>query len=435
MDVRVVQGGEVLGEVNADINVPNLLTAVFTATRRGKSDVPFAVDQQGVLHTQTAADRGVITALGTSALQSDTPPGTVVLPDWVIATTFDPGGSGLKFGIARPLTGALDDLRRSSTRDATLGLGFIGLALVGIIPLASRLTRNLMRLSDGVNRIAGGDYSARVTVSAKDEVGALARAFNQMAADVERHERSAVEQERLRRELELGRGIQYDMLPPGPLQVGLIRIRGVSVPANEVGGDFFNYFQTSSGEIALVVGDVSGKGVGAALVMANVQASIRTRLALGQDLASLARELDADIGISTRDAMYATLFVGLLHPETRVLRYVNAGHNTPFVIRSGEGVKRMDATGLPIGLLVGHDYEECVFSLAAGDILFFYTDGCIEAHNPAGEMFGSERLEELLISESRSDGDMLVRIEGEIQRFCAGREPFDDATLMVVNVG
>src|SRR6185295_19297795 len=124
----------------------------------------------------------------------------------------------------------------------------------------------------------------------------------------------------------------------------------------EVGGDFFNYFQVADGKIALLVGDVSGKGVGAALLMANIQASLRTRLALGQDLASLARELDTDIGASTPGAVYSTLFVGLLDPESRTLDYVNAGHNPQYVLRSGGGLERMESTGLPIGLLAGHPY-------------------------------------------------------------------------------
>ena len=96
---------------------------------------------------------------------------------------------------------------------------------------------------------------------------------------MEKHERTAVEQERIKRELELGRQIQHEMLPHAPLRLGLTEIKGVSVPAREVGGDFFNYFELSNGQIALLVGDVSGKGVGAALLMANIQASLRTRLA------------------------------------------------------------------------------------------------------------------------------------------------------------
>jgi len=99
-------------------------------------------------------------------------------------------------------------------------------------------------------------------------------------------------------------------------------VKGVSVPAKEVGGDFFNYFSLADGRIALLVGDVSGKGVGAALLMANIQASLRTRLALGQDLDAIAREIDVDIEGNTPGPIYATLFVGILDPATRELRYV-----------------------------------------------------------------------------------------------------------------
>jgi serine phosphatase RsbU (regulator of sigma subunit) len=436
MDVSVTRNGETVGQVNAEINLPNLLATVFTTTRRDRGEVPFAVDAKGGLYTPSEADRAVIAGLNTAAAKPETPPGTVLLPDWVIVTAADPTGSELKFGIARPVGDALQDLRRTSTRNAALGLALIGLALVGIVPLSGRLTRNLSRLSDGVNRIARGDYATRVDVSSKDEIGRLAGAFNRMAEDVERHQRAAVEQERLRRELELGRQIQHDMLPHDPLRLGLTEVRGVSVPATEVGGDFFNYFQTATGAIALVVGDVSGKGVGAALLMANIQASLRARLALGQPLASLARELDADIGASTPGASYATLFVALLDPEHRMLDYVNAGHHPQYVVRAAGGLERMESTGLPIGMLVGHDYGERRVHLAPGDALFFYTDGCVEAENGAGEPFGNERLEALLAARPRDAGsDILPVIEREIRQFRSGREPFDDATMMVVTVG
>jgi sigma-B regulation protein RsbU (phosphoserine phosphatase) len=354
--------------------------------------------------------------------------------DWIVVSTADPTGSGLRFGIARPVGDSLQSLRKTSVRNAAFGLGFIGLALIGIVPLSSRLTKNLSTLSDGVRRIARGDYSARVNLKSGDEVGRLATAFNQMAADVERHQQSAVEQERIKRELELGRQIQHDMLPQGPLRFGLTEIKGVSVPAKEVGGDFFNYFSLSDGRIALLVGDVSGKGVGAALLMANIQASLRTRLALGQELDALARELDVDIEGNTPGPIYATLFVGILNPATRELRYVNAGHNPQYILRTTGALEHMSSSGLPVGLLAGRGYVEARVQLNAGDLLFFYTDGCVEAENEAGDMFGAEQLEGLLVSATGTD-DLLARVEGVLKQYRGTREPFDDATMMVVKVG
>jgi serine phosphatase RsbU (regulator of sigma subunit) len=432
--VRVERDGEVVSEVGADINLPNLLAAVFATTSRERGEVPFAVAKDGTLHTPNDADRRTVEGLSADALSANTPPGTSLTGDWVVVTTADPTGLEAKFGVARPLGDAVSDLQRSAAVNAGFGFGLIVLALVGIVPLSSRLTRNLESLSEGVNRIAQGDYAARVQVKASDEVGRLAKAFNQMAADVEAHQRSMVERERIRHELELGRQIQHDMLPQVPLKLGLTEVRGVSVPAREVGGDFFNYFLLTNGTVALLVGDVSGKGVGAALLMANIQASLRTRLSLGQDLASLAQELDRDIESSTPGPVYATLFVGIFDPATRLLRCVNAGHNPQYVIRHGGGLERLESTGLPIGLLAGLGYTEQRVQLEAGDLLFFYTDGCVEAEDTSGEMFGMDRLDETLRA-SAGAVDVLTAVETEITRFRAGVELNDDATMMALRVG
>ena len=434
--VKVERDGQVVGQVNADVDMTKLLATVFAKTSHERGELAFAVGEGGELYTPTPAAKQQLQALGTSALSISSKPGTTVLPDWIVATTTDPTGSGLKFGIARPVGDALVDLRRTSARNAALGFGFIGLALIVIVPLSAGLTRNLDTLSAGVRRIAEGDYSARVPVRSNDEIGRLAVAFNQMAADVEEHQRSAVSQERIRRELELGRQIQHDMLPQGSLMLGLTEIKGVSVPAREVGGDFFNYFQLRDGRIALLVGDVSGKGVGAALLMANLQAALRTRLALGQDLASLAQELDVDIDRTTPGPVYATLFVGILDPATRRLRCVNAGHNPQYVLRTDGRLERMESTGRPIGLLSGGGYVEQAFDVAAGDVLFFYTDGCVEAENASGDMFGSERLEQALATAAGLGADqVMAKVEAEVARFRAGVELQDDATMMVVKVG
>ena len=434
LDVTFERDGKVVRAANAEVNLPNLLATVLTTTRRDRGEIPFAVAKDGHLYTQTDDDRKTIESIGGNITKPDEPAGTTRVGDWIVVSTADPTGSGLRFGIARPVGDSLYALRRTSARNAGFGLAFIGLALIGIVPLSSRLTRNLSTLSDGVRRIAHGDYSARVKVKSTDEIGRLAKAFNQMAEDVELHQRSAVEQERIKRELELGRQIQHDMLPQSPLRFGLTEIKGVSVPAKEVGGDFFNYFSLADGRIALLVGDVSGKGVGAALLMANIQASLRTRLALGQDLDALARELDVDIEGNTPGPIYATLFVGILDPAARELRYVNAGHNPQYILRTSRTLERMSSSGLPVGLLAGRGYAEARVQLAAGDLLFFYTDGCVEAENEAGEMFGAERLESLLVSAADAD-DLLVRVETVLAQYRGTREPFDDATMMVVKVG
>lgn len=430
--VNVERNGQVVRSMNAELNLPNVLGLVFSTTQRDRGEVPFAVAKDGTIYARTEADKARVAGFGDVAKPGG--PAVVGKRDWIVVTTEDKSGSGLRLGVARPVGDSLATLRRAAARNAGLGLLFIAVALVGIVPLSAHLTRNLSALSEGVRRIAQGDYHARVPVKSNDEVGQLARAFNQMATDVERHENTAVEQERIRRELELGRQIQNEMLPRGPLNLGLTQVQGVSVPAREVGGDFFNYFVLDDGQIALLMGDVSGKGVGAALLMANIQASLKIRLALGQNLAAVADALDRDIEAGSPGSVYATLFVGVLDPATRRLRYVNAGHNPQYALRREGGLERMHATGFPVGLIAGHGYTELSVQLAAGDLLFFYTDGCVEAENEQGEMFGVERLEPMLL-EAVQSADPLQRIERAMAAYRGTSEPRDDATLMTVKVG
>ena len=438
LDVKVSQDGKVVSQANATIDLENVLATVFSPTRRERGEVAFAVGTDGRVYTATDADRKTVENLGAVA-RPDGPLGKTVLSDWVVFTQTDPSGSGLRFGIARPVGDSLDALKRTAGRNAGLGLLLISLAIVAVVPLSGRLTRNLTALTEGVDRIAHGDYRARVPVRSKDEIGDLAVAFNKMAADVEHHQQSAVEQERLRRELELGRQIQSDMLPREPMVFGLTEVQGVSIPAREVGGDFFNYFALENGHVALIVGDVSGKGVGAALLMANIQASLRTRLALGQSLADIAEAIDRDLAGTATTRLYVTLFLGVFDPATRRLSYVNAGHNPQFVLRPNQPIESMEATGIPIGLLAGRGYAQRKVNLASGDLLFFYTDGCVETENEADEMFGNSRLETLLVSIATmgpvTPERVLQQVEQSVTAFRGTREPFDDATMMAVRIG
>jgi sigma-B regulation protein RsbU (phosphoserine phosphatase) len=436
--VKLMQDGKVVGEVNATIDLENVLATVFSPTRREQGEVPFAIGPDGKVYTANDADQKTVQDLGPIA-RPDGPLGKTVLPDWIVFTTADPSGSGLRFGIARPVGDSLDDLRRTAGRNAGLGLLLIGIAIVGVVPLSGRLTRNLTALTEGVDRISHGDYRARVVVPSGDEIGELAAAFNKMAADVERHQTAVVEQERLRRELELGRQIQSDMLPSAPMSFGLTEVQGVSIPAREVGGDFFNYFALENGQLALLVGDVSGKGVGAALLMANIQASLRTRLAMGQSLDAIAESLDREMATTSGSRLYVTLFIGIFDPASRRLQYVNAGHNPQFVLRPGQTLEKMHATGIPIGLLAGRGYEHRDVTLASGDLLFFYTDGCVESENESDEMFGTVRLEALLTSIGSSGPStparVLQQVEEAVTSFRGTREPNDDATMMAVRIG
>lgn len=429
----VGRGDHVVGTVRTHLDLDRTLAAIMSVSRRDQGEIPFAMDPDRRLYTPRSGDRKRLQAANINELASGggAPVGS---GDWIVATREDP--SGVVFGIARPVGPALQEIRRTAASNLAIGISVMALAFFGVVPLSRRMTRNLSGLAEGVRRIAQGNLAARVPVKSRDEIGELAAAVNQMASDLEAHQKLLVKQERLHRELELCRQIQTDMLPHDPLRTALAEVRGVSIPAREVGGDFFNYFVLPRGDLALLVGDVAGKGVGAALLMANIQATLRARLPLENDLPALVSAIDEDIERNTPRGVYITLFVGILDTAARTLRYVNAGHNPQFVVRRDGTILRLPSTGLPVGMFAGHGYEERSITLSDGDHLFFYTDGAVEVENERGDMFGSERLEaHLLAGLKGGDGDLLGAAEQAIRDFRGSAEPFDDATIMVLRLG
>jgi sigma-B regulation protein RsbU (phosphoserine phosphatase) len=321
-------------------------------------------------------------------------------------------------------------MRRTAVRNLAWGLALVGMALLGILPLSRRMTQDLTRLAAGAERLASGDLEARVPVRSRDEFGRLAATFNRMAEELAADRERRIQQERLRKELELSRRIQQELLPKAPFRAPCVEALGLSIPAREVGGDFFDYFALADGELALLIGDVSGKGIAAALLMANLQATLRARLPLERDLTALACRLDDELGQAGR--AYLTLVLAVLDTRTRRLRYVNAGHNPPFLLRQGGPLDRLPATGRPVGLLPGGGYEERQLTMQAGDALFFYTDGLADAENTAGEAFGGQL--ELLLREPCGDdlARLLARLESEVRAHAGGADLADDATFVVL---
>ena len=434
VEISVRKAGKYVGKANATLNLDRTMKTVLAFARREQGEIAFAIDRRGTIYTPEARQKATLESLG---IATEAPVAAEGRPqrvgDWVIVARKDAGG--MIFGIARPIGASLRELRRASIRNLSLGLLAIVVALVGIVPISHGMTRHLSSLTAGVRQLAGGDFRARVPVRSRDEFGTLATAFNQMAADLERNQALVIEQERLRRELELSRLIQTEMLPRASLRMGPAEIKGVSIPAREVGGDFFNYFVLPDGRLALLVGDVSGKGVSAALLMANVQATLRARLPLEMNLAKLAAELDREIDESTPRGVYLTLFIGILDTDGRTLRYVNAGHNPQFVIRRAGGIEPMSSTGLPIALYSGHEYHDASIAVAAGDLLFFYTDGLVETENEAGDMFGAERLQEVIASvQAQGIETVLQHVETVVRSFRGRTEPLDDATMMALRL-
>ena len=408
-----------------------LLRTVLSGAERRQGAVPFAHDAEGRLFTPDADDEEVLAGIGVVPGQPATRRDSA---DWVVALRPD-AASGISIGVARPLGKPLQEIRRTTAQNLALGLGLGALALLGILPLSRRMTRHLGALTEGAERLGRGELDVTVPVPHSVEFARLAQTFNQMARDLRRNQEQLLEQERIRKELEIGRRIQEELLPRAPLRSPFAEIGGMSIPAREVGGDFFNYFPLREGEVAALLGDVSGKGVGAALLMASLQATLRARLALEPDLARLVDALDREMGGSEPLAPYVTLFLAVLEGETGRLRYVNAGHNTQLVRRCDGEIGRLVSSGRPPGLYPGGGYEQEDLVLGAGDALFLFTDGVVEAEDESGEPFGMERLEAVLSVHRGDDlAGLIARVHEAVRAHRGPLEAEDDATMLALRV-
>jgi serine phosphatase RsbU (regulator of sigma subunit)/CHASE1-domain containing sensor protein len=235
-------------------------------------------------------------------------------------------------------------------------------------------------------------------------------------------------------ELRVARDIQHALLPKDLPELEGWEIAHCYRPAREVGGDFYDFLRLEDGRVGFVIGDVSGKGIAAALVMANTQSVLRAVVHRGsvapeQVLAEANEILCAYIPPTN---MFVTCFYAILEPESGRLRYANAGHDLPYERHAGR-VDKLRARGMPLGLMPGMGYEEKEAVLVAGDDLLFYSDGLVEAHGPKGEMFGFPRLQDLVRAHRSGDSSLIGFLLSELARFAGeGWEQEDDITLVTL---
>lgn len=232
-------------------------------------------------------------------------------------------------------------------------------------------------------------------------------------------------------EIQVARQVQRALLPREQPRLDGWEVWGFTVPANDVGGDLVDYVDLGAGRLGAVLGDVSGKGLGAALLAAKLQATLRALAPDSPSLDELGERMNSILlsdGLANR---FSTMFYAELSPDSGHVRYLNAGHNPPILLRR-EGHETLRPSGRPLGMLEGSSYREGAVEVERGELLAVYSDGITEAENGAGEEFGTGRLETLLRANAEVPLELLGRaILDAVDRFTGGERPSDDRSLVL----
>jgi len=314
---------------------------------------------------------------------------------------------------------------------------FIAVTLLSVL-FARVVTRPVEDLRRGSEAIGAGDLDYRVEIATGDEFEDLAHSFNRMAADLKGHidelQRTTAEKERFEKELEIAKGIQQSFLPDRAPEIPGIELAAKNVPALEVGGDFYDFIPIAKDRWGLVIADVSGKGVPAALFMALSRTLIRASAMTDADPARSIEHANRLICEDSKTSMFVTLFYAVLDAREMTLHYVNAGHNPPLLFQgAATDVRLLRAEGIALGVIDDAELQSVRVDLAPGDVLVLYTDGVTEAINDKDEEFGEERLLRIIAEHrGRPAGEIQERILDAIAAFAGDCPQFDDITLMVL---
>lgn len=318
-------------------------------------------------------------------------------------------------------------------------------AIVGI-SLTRAIARSVMSLYEGTERVKEGDLSHRIQVEGQDQLAELGRSFNAMTTNLERLLRMEKDRQRMQAELEIAREVQAQLHPKEIPALGSLRLASVCNAARMVSGDYYDYQRIGDHHLALAIGDVAGKGISAALLMATLQSAMRSQLRHQVELcrqpsnghdgidistSKLVENINQHLYTSTSPEKYATFFFSVFDDSNGELTYTNAGHLPPFLIRRGEAIA-LDSNGTVVGAFPHVRYDQSRITLESGDLLVCYTDGITEPENEYGEMFGEERLVEVLrANASREASEVAAAVVDAVQNWTTSGELQDDVTLVV----
>jgi sigma-B regulation protein RsbU (phosphoserine phosphatase) len=299
--------------------------------------------------------------------------------------------------------------------------------IVALIPLHTQNeVRGMLCLGD---RLRGGAYSM-ADLEFIYSLGNLAI----ISLENTRLFYEAVEKQKMENELNIAREIQKGLLPRSLPVIKGLDVAALNISSKQVGGDYYDVIALENGNYAIAIGDVSGKGTPASLLMANVQATIRTLVHFNLPLSEMTMRVNHLICENTGNDKFITFFWGIFDPRTKLFRYVNAGHNHPFVVRSTGSIERLKEGGIILGVMkAAAPYHEGSVQLSSGDVVVMFTDGISEAMNKEGVDYTEERVEQFLrnVAPSSAQG-ILENLQNEIARYTSGAPQSDDITLVVM---
>jgi len=339
-------------------------------------------------------------------------------------------------------------------------------ALVMGLALARSITTAVHELYAGTERVRQGDFTHRIQVQSRDQLGQLSDSFNQMSTSIEHLLEQAAEKRRLEEELRIAREIQMSLLPSGPLDMPGVSMAALCVPAREVGGDYYDYFRLGEHRFSLLIADVSGKGTSAALYMAELKGLLLSLSTIYQSPRQLLIEANRIISDHLDTRSFITMTYAVVDLEARTLVFARAGH-TPFIYlpaaqpepTGGAGhAESLDSAGnvprqphraqalVPDGMVLGlrvpnierlfpHHLVEHTIALRTGDVMALYTDGISEAMNAAGDLFGDARIAHLIEEHGHLEvGELRERIVREVEAFAAAEDQHDDLTMILLKI-
>jgi len=311
----------------------------------------------------------------------------------------------------------------------------LGALATGIV-LTRTITRSVADLYDGTLHVRRGDFSHRVRVLKRDQLGALAESFNDMTSSITELIEEQRERQRLENEVAIAREVQQQLFPHSVPSVPGLDLYAMCRPARVVSGDYYDFIPLGGGRVGIALADISGKGIFAALLMASLQASLRSTAALDgkSGTAELVSVLNQHLFKNTSDDRYATLFYAVYDSSAQTLTYTNAGHLAPFFVVDGR-VQTLDQGGTVVGLFEDARYIQGTVRVAPGSLLVGFSDGLTEPESVYGEEFGVERLKaEVLRQQDSSASRIAENLMSAVDQWAGTPEQADDMTVVVARM-